>query len=648
MSTHRTKELRIVGFDLGHADTALAVVPDVREDEVIKQELPSAAGRTYVSVTAVAEHPQKGVILGVFAINQEDAKLHVAFKDPSFDEDKVARPTRLFVEGVRADLKRVGRLPDDRPTRWVFGTPSGWPPEVREAYLKVLREAGLTDVEVVAESRAALLFARDSGEVRDRPARSRGRLQLSTSDTVLVADLGSSTLDITIVTGRRANPVKDAGSALGASLIDIAIMNWFLRESPYRADVERCIEWNDFERKRLQFACRMAKEDFFTKDHPSAQQVVGTYTYEPLGGDENAFYPIRIGRKAMEQILDTPQPALGGRGWREAFRDDLRLAAAAVRGKPSHVVLTGGASRMTFVLAYAREIFGDRVVMGSEPELAIARGLALAGRISERAKGFRADIAAFLSGGMVETVVRNHLGDLATKLGDAVASGAFEAHAIPAFRRWKRGEFRTLAEMERRIAEAVSASLTAPDNTKVQAAIAEWQNGLHPDLKDLTAPICRRWHIQDEAMELAPVSVRDQTWSPTVGLAVVFADQAAAIAGVVASVVVGIIAAAIFSAMALGGPATWFLGITAVVWAGGGAAGKADELVRTANIPLAGREMFREASLVKKAPQKEQELAANLSQKIRTDGADTIVAQVALQLALELEEQAKEAELLIS
>lgn len=648
MTTHRSKDLRIVGFDLGHADTALAVVPDAREDEVIKQELPSAAGRTYVSVTAVAEHSRKGIILGLFAINQEDARLYVAFKDPSFDEDKVARPTRLFVQGVREDLKRVGRLPDDRPTRWVFGTPSGWSPEIRERYLEVLREAGLADVEVVAESRAALLFARDSGEVRDRPARAKGRLQLTAADTVLVADLGSSTLDITVVTGRRANPVKDAGSALGASLIDIAIMNWFLRESPYRADVERHIEWNDFERKRLQFACRMAKEDFFTKDHPSAQQVVGTYTYEPLGGDENAFYPIRIGRTAMAEVLDTPQPALGGRGWREAFRDDLLLAAAAVKGKPSHVVLTGGASRMTFVLAYAREIFGDRVVMGSEPELAIARGLALAGRISERAKGFRADIADFLRDGTVETVVRNHLGSLASRLGDAVATGAFEAHALPAFRRWKRGEIRTLAQMEAQIAQAVSASLTATDNPRVQAAIVEWQNALHPDLNDLTAPICRRWRIRDEAMELAPVSVRDQTWSPHVGLAMVFADQAAAIAGVVASVVVGIIAAAIFSAMALGGPVTWILGGVAVVAAGGSAAEKTDELVRTSNIPVAAREVFREASLVKKAPAKELELAANLAHKLSTEGADAIVAQVAHQLAEQLEEQAKEAELLIS
>jgi hypothetical protein len=65
---------------------------------------------------------------------------------------------------------------------------------------------------------------------------------------------------------------------------------------------------------------------------------------------------------------------------------------------------------MPFARDIARELFGaNRVVIGTEPELAIARGLALAGQIGFRAAGFRVDVTELLESGQVETLVRNRL-----------------------------------------------------------------------------------------------------------------------------------------------------------------------------------------------------------------------------------------------
>ena len=649
MSRKRSRDdVRIVGFDLGHADTALAVVQNPRGDQVDRLRLPGASSRVHVTVTAVAEHPEKGVLLGLLAINQPDVRSRfVAFKDPSFDEREVRRPTVLFVTGVRAELEGSGQLPDDRSTHWVFGTPSGWSERVQKTYLETLRQAGLTDVEVVSESRAALVYARDSDDVESRRRTARQSGRRGASETVLVVDLGSSTADFTVVNDRKAKPV-DSGVALGASLIDITIMNWFLAASPDRGAVARWVEWGDFERPRLQYACRMAKEDFFKNDHPQATTVRGQATYEPLAGSDDDFFPIRLTRATMAEVLDAPQPLLGGRSWRQAFRDEMQLAAGTIQGSPDLVILTGGASRMSFVLETAREIFGDRVVMGNEPELAIARGLALAGRISLRAGGFRKDIAALLDGGQVKTVVGNHLPALADGLGTVVADGAFERHAVPAFRQWRSGELQTLADMERTITAGVAAELDSGSGGKILPVVTTWQNELRPDLAELTAPICERWRIPPSAMELPPVSVGQEGWSPSMAVSGIVAAHAGSIAGWVAAAVAGFVAAAALVFLGATGPVGWAVGFFAAVAAGAQAEELAKDKIREANLPVAVRARFKETMLTKNASAKESELAANIAAGITEDDGAAIVAQVSAELEAELEELAREAELLIS
>lgn len=646
--------LRIVGFDLGHADTALALVQDPRRDEVTKLPLPSAGPRIHVSVTAVAEHPERGILLGLFAINQGEAPLHMTFKDSGFDEETVRRPTIRFVQGIKADLEKRGHLPEGQSTRWVFGVPSGWGEPTQKVFRDVLREAGLVDVEVVPESRAALLFARDSGQIRvdpTGPARNGGRHR-TIPGTALVADLGSSTLDFTLVTGRRATTLRDSGTRLGASLIDMTIMDWFRQESPQRDSLERWLEWDLDERKRFQFACRTVKEDYFAHDHPTASTVMGSVFYTPLHGDPNVdFFPIRISPPIMERVLETPQPTLGGKGWRDAFRDDLQaVAVVANRNTPPElVVLTGGASRMRFVFEIAQEIFGpERVVMGDEPELAIARGLALAGRIGVRAGGFRIDIADFLRTDQVKTVVDNRLPDLATAIGTAVATGVVETYALPAFRRWRSGRITTLAEMETEVADKVSAGMRNPSNQKVNDAVREWQDGLRPDLAELTGPICRRWGIPPSAMELPPLDVRDQEWVPAIGLANLLASKAGSIAAMVATAVVAAVVTAVFAAGLSLGPGGWVaLGVGAL-WSIVMAEEVGTEKVKTADLPQWVRERFKESTVTDGAAQREAQLATSLAAAIRSDEGKAVVTQVTDRLRAELLELAKEAELLIS
>jgi hypothetical protein len=640
----RTPEPRIVGFDLGHAETALTVINDLHGNELNQLDLPCALGRRVVTVTAVAEHPD-GILIGIPAVDEPGVwTRYVAFKSPELERESVTRPIGLFVGQMRRELQDHGLLPTSRPTRWVFGAPSGsaWDEGVLHRYEEILRAAGLDDVEVVRESRAAMLYARDSGEI------SIDASQLS--GAVLVVDLGSSTTDFTAIVGLKVRPM-DAGTHLGAGLIDKTIKGWILDRHPQRDELASWLEQNPVEEARLELACRWAKEDYFRNEaasHGGPRFRGGGHVYMPIEAEGSASYTIYVSPRDMAGILAHPFRVLGGKTWPDRLREDLEVAASGLAQRPDLVLLTGGASRMPFVMEMASELFGDdRVVMGAEPELAISRGLAIAGRTGFRASGFRKDMRRLFASDQIHTLVEDRLSDLASRLGDAVADGFVKRFALPAFRRWQSGDIQTLAGLETELSATVSAALSDPANEDILEVVAAWQNALLPDLAELTRPICDRWHIPRSALDLALISVSPREWQVSMGLSEIVADLAGNLAGWVAGLVVGIIVAALLAATSLATPVA--TAIVLVVGAGtaGGASEVAKEKIKEADIPLWARRWFTEARVMKNAPAKEQEISREITSKITQDGG-TVVAQLSRRLETELKALADEAELMIS
>ncbi|MCD9194382.1 Hsp70 family protein [Streptomyces albireticuli] len=641
----------IVGFDLGHGETALAKAYADKDSEPAVMDL-GATGGGRQHVTMVAEHPTRGVLVGRAAMDNGATGLQLAFKSPELTREEVRRPTTLFVRKVSEDaVERDQDLKGGRrPVRWVFGAPSGWNRELRGEYAELLRAAGLPGVDVVPESRAALLYARESGEVEIDPGRLAG--------AVLVVDLGSSTTDFTTVLGHRTGPPLDTGLPLGAGLIDRTILEQQLDRNPQGEALRELLQEDRSIRLVLELKCREVKETFFRTDRgkfaTDPEATVGTvYPVKARGG--SLYFHIELTAGDMAAVLDTPQPSLDGRSWRQAYGDALGGAAAGLAGPPDAVLLTGGASRMHFVLEQTREAFGaDRVFLGTEPEVAIARGLALAGRMSIRAAGFRADIRGLLDSDRVGSLVADRLPGLAEKLGEAVADGMTERHVIPAFRRWRAGQITTLDEMAAGISRALHAELTDPANTRLQEAIATWQNALRPDLEELTRPICRRRHLEPSAMALPAVRVSE-------GRLDVPVDAAAAtevldnIASVVNVVVAGIVATTLFGAgtaiIAATGPFAVIVAF-ALLWAGL-SEGKERALAkaREANIPPMARKVGGEARMVAKlqreAAAQEAALARAFGERFLEDGGQRLAQEISKGIAEDLEALADEAELLV-
>lgn len=646
----------VVGFDLGDGETAVAVVPSRGSIAPRLAELTGADGNRRQDITAVGEHPTRGVLFGVRAVNlaPEMRSLYLTFKQPRIERPEFRVPALMLVNAVRADITSNGFVPDAGPRRWVFGAPSGWDADLRAEYAELLCEAGLdeeeTTVDVVPESRAAMLYSRESGELDSWNGAHDG--------SALIIDVGSSTTDYTIVVGHRMQPA-DRGSPLGARLIERTILDRVLA-GPEGRVFEELMQDNRHLRLVLELACRRLKEDFFRADRDRVDEpgfaVLRTERINHRNGSTRFF--VELSAEDMAAVLRTPRPELGGLAWPDAFRADLDTIARQLVSPPGVVLLTGGASRMWFVRQIATEVFPDSVVVtGSEPEVAIARGLALAGRISIRASGFRADVRALSGSGEIEKLVTDRLPELAKKIGEAAAEGMTERHVIPAFRRWRNGDITTLTDMADQVAEAMRVELTASDNPKIDKIVIEWQNGLIPELDDLTRPICARWHIPSSAMTLPKLEVSanpgDVNLRPDL-------EQGTKLLGSIATgintVIIGVLATMLLSstsAMVLAaGPVGILVALTAAMI--GLAIGRdaALERAKTANLPLGLRQLRSEKKLVQKLREasaaQEQELATKIAAQFLADGGPKLVAGISRGIGDRLEDQAVEAELLIT
>jgi hypothetical protein len=641
----------VVGFDLGHGETAVTVANAGKTAPPTVLDLPGSSRRQHV--TAVAEHATRGVIVGEEAAYARDvSSLYLAFKAPDLDREDVKKPIKLFVGKIRDDIVAESMLPKGRGApRWVFGAPSGWSPELREKYAKLLKSQKLAHVEVTPESRAALLYARDSGEVEIDADQLKG--------AVLIVDIGSSTTDFTSVIGQHDRPI-DQGTQLGANLIDKMILERELSAHPQREAIEETIHRDRYTRLRLELTCRKAKEEFFRTDpsrfeaDPETVIYASPYAFKTEQG--NIIFMPGLTRAAMDEVLDTPLAALDDRSWRQVFREDLTEAGRQCGKRPDLVLLTGGASRMRFTVEIARDVFGtDRIILGAEPEVAIARGLAIAGRMSLRVAGFRADVARLLDGPNIASLVSARLPTLAEALGKAATDGLVERHVVPAFRRWREGRIETLDGMTKAIVRDIRDELASPENPQLVELITEWQNDIRPELEELTRPICLRWDIPPAAMTLPEIEARGNKLAVAVDAraATEMLDSLGDAINLVVAGIVGAVLIVVHAALiAAAGPVGILVAVIAAAAGGGAIKDNAMEKATEANIPVWLRKVRSEQKLLERvrgdATVQEAKMASSLAAEFLKDVGPKLVEELAATIAHELEALANDAELLIS
>lgn len=483
-------DVEIVGFDLGHGETAVALAMFVATTE--PQILDIHGSKSII--TAVAQHPSRGTLIGDDAFMARNvSSLRIAFKSPEVERYEVREPIKLFVGKVLEILLKDREVTGGDKTLFFVGCPSGWSVTVRERYAELLRDAGMRHVTVWPESRAALVYARESGYISQDLA----------EGAILIIDIGSSTTDFTAIQNLEIR-ISDFGqNALGGGLLDKALLERTVTEHPRAAELREIFAEYPVYAAICELECRKVKEMFFSNpemwlDQP-ASKTVRLETNPPL------YFDIEITPAIMEEVLEQPLSPLQNRSWRGAFHDALVHAKERMQEySPRLVLLTGGASRMGFTSSLCDTVFPDtRVVRGAEPEFAIARGLAGAGRIELKTTAFREEIGSLIASGKTRKTIEESLPALLDSVSAFLARSLPEAVIVPAFHEWQQGRLRTLADLERAVQpRAIKWLASAEGKRQLGEIIRIWFTRMLPEVERLTNPICDRYHVPQTSMHL--------------------------------------------------------------------------------------------------------------------------------------------------
>ncbi|MEE4212865.1 MAG: hypothetical protein V2I43_26765 [Parvularcula sp.] len=470
-----------LGFDLGHADTAIALLGGGRQERFAAPATVEIQGQT-IQPTALLRTERDGqrvVVVGQRAIREASkgeasgGNLRAAFKTRPRSLGEARRDIGDFFAACLSEAAFTPLPPEGwAATAITVGCPSGWSAKDDIAeYTAILREGlvgtDLADaqVTVVPESRAALLQAIDNP---NSPLTTEAR-----DENILVIDIGSSTLDFSLIAPeQKAAPLLDAGLDLGASFFDRQVLEACLDDHP---EAEDFLRHNPHYRDLWVFFARRTKEQYFIEAPSDDEEIISgapiqTYVF---GGNRRRLEISVTGRGMARfraapfdrELHPSPELALDplllkGKSWEELYRISLEALKDAILRRGSRygrVLLAGGASRMPFTEEIAREVFGSGegaapVLRDPEPSHMVSRGLARWGRKRESVERFAVEARKLLRSSLPQLVDRR-FPELRSRLSKGLATTIFDQIVTPVLERWRDGAFKTGHQVRAEIEE---------------------------------------------------------------------------------------------------------------------------------------------------------------------------------------------------
>jgi hypothetical protein len=640
-TTDATDTLEFVGLDIGHGECAAVAVRTGPRD--LPKILEYRGQKSVLSV--VAEHPALGTLIGEEAVSNasDSARLWRRYKSQNVHDDTTRIPTELFIRRWVSEMRSKRQIGEADQTKFLVGCPSGWKPEVRADYARLLRRAGLESVEVISESRAAFLASRDSGDLRVAPD--------LLADTVLIVDMGSSTTDFTAVSRLQEQPLDFGDNALGAGLIDKAILERVVAGQDQASEMRKIFAENSYYEGVCELLCRRAKERYFSAEedfaqHPELAASGGNKKLRP-----GMYFEAEVSSADMQTVLAQRLPELGNRTWVQAYRQGLEDAKSKLTSElgtlPNLIILTGGASRMGFALQVCQEIFPAPtiVVRGKEPEYAIATGLALAGRVDVNSRRFMADVESLLASRALHDCVDFELSSLVDRVAANVVEQLPDQFIMPAIEQWKLGRIRTLKGVTEQVKTQLEDWLNAGEGRKqVIQTISQWFREISPHVERLTQPICEQYGIPSSAFRLddtvlAASNLIDDERDP---LRRIYGELASVLSAIV-SILIGIIVTIVSATVA--GP-IGFLIVTVISFVAGKALGAMlQEPLLNADLPLLMRQAVLSGLVRERLTARAPEMAANIANALseprnRMNLVDNLVKPIALEMQRDAERAA--------
>lgn len=582
------------GFDLGDGESAVAWLKKGSRTDPKMIEI--RGRKSFLSVLGV--DVSRGVLIGEEACHSAglDA-LEARFKS-RYLTDRVdsGRSIERFARAVYENLLADGRIEDEEKACFFVGCPSGWPQNVREEYRLLFERAGMKHVQVVSESRAAFMYARESGELRV----SDDLLTLPT----LIVDAGSSTTDFTFVAdlAEESLSVCDFGeSALGGGLLDRLLLEKNVERSEEREQLRGVFRRFPQYYARAELEARRVKEMFFTQqargETPCAESSVKIYAgVTPLTLD------ISVSEAEMRELLACPLERLEGCSFEEGYMRSLERARQLLRDRlPDTVLLTGGASRMGFIEKLCREIFPQaQVLRGLEPEYAIARGLCHALRVDQKTQGFSEAVARLIQSDELEEAVMGGLPLLYEAVSRPLVDKLIGDVAPKTFACWKAGTLRTIDDISVALSERIREMMQGEEmNECLRPAVAEWLTRLRPQIERLTDPICDEYELPRTSLRLPDeLSLGGAELSLETAQLMNTGSVKAIIDVVIAALIAAMLGGSGVALLATGGPgivAGFAIGLLAAIVG----TQTAEKLLRKVELPVKMRALFPSRQFVR-------------------------------------------------
>ncbi|QMS91905.1 Hsp70 family protein [Nostoc edaphicum CCNP1411] len=480
--------LETIGFDLGHGETAVAkaIVESIEPPQMLE------INNKKNQITALGWHPKLGYLVGEQALIQAGVtQLTISFKQKPNNDPKYRETISTFVATYYRLLKESKQLEGGEGSYFYIGCPSGWTVSDRTEYQKLLQEAGIPQLNVVPESRAAFMQAKEAGKLEyDKLVGS-----------VLIVDIGSSTTDFTLVKSLEEIPIDFGSNTLGASLIDKAIFARTLANHEQKALLEKVFKEYPHHQARCELACRKAKEDYFSNEQLYSDPESFARGFESI--NEQIYFIPQVNKLIMEEILNQPLPELENHSWIKSFRDSLTEAKEKLEKLgivPKLLLMTGGASRMKFTHVLCQEMFPEPETLlrpDPEPERCIALGLARVGRWDLRAAAFKQEVNKLFTSNKLKGLIEKHIPELIESLTKPLTDGLIINAVKPGLKDWQKNKIRTLADLETSLFSRAEQWLKSDIAMQIiNYQCAYWfSNKIQPDLAAQTDPICRKFQI---------------------------------------------------------------------------------------------------------------------------------------------------------
>ncbi|WP_445630978.1 Hsp70 family protein [Nostoc sp. DSM 114167] len=480
--------LETIGFDLGHGETAVAkaIVESIEPPQMLE------INNKKNQITALGWHPKLGYLVGEQALIQAGVtQLTISFKQKPNNDPKYRETISTFVATYYRLLKETKQLAGGESSYFYIGCPSGWSVSDRTEYQKLLQEAGIPQLNVVPESRAAFMQAKEAGKLEyDKLVGS-----------VLIVDIGSSTTDFTLVKSLEEIPIDFGSNTLGASLIDKAIFARTLANHEQKALLEKVFQEYPHHQARCELACRKAKEDYFSNEQLYSDPESFARGFESI--NEQIYFIPQVNKLMMEEILNQPLPELENHSWIKSFSDSLKEAKEKLEKRgivPKLVLMTGGASRMKFTHILCQEMFPEPETLlrpDPEPERCIAMGLARVGRWDLRAAAFKQEVNKLFTSNQLKGLIERHIPELIASLTKPLADGLIVNAVKPGLKDWQKNKIRTLADLETALIGRAEQWLKSERAVQIinHQCTSWFSNKIQSDLAAQTDPICRKFQI---------------------------------------------------------------------------------------------------------------------------------------------------------